>query len=70
MEKSIKIVCGSYEAMAMIKERGFKALNPKTKKFQIVDKHAKYEIVKEDNLYFLKSDKDLIKIAEKKGLIC
>ena len=70
MDKYIRIACGSYDAMAMIKEKGFKALNPKNKKFQIVDKKAKYKITKDDKLFFLESDKDLIKIARAKGLIC
>lgn len=69
-EKRYEVACGSLKTMEMIKEKGFKALNPNTHKFQIVDKEAKYEIVKDGILYFLKSDKDLIKIAKAKGLIC
>lgn len=69
-ESKYKVACGSLKTMEMIKEKGFKALNPKTHKFQIVDKEAEYEIVKDGILYFLKSNKDLIKIAEEKGLIC
>lgn len=69
-EKKYEVACGSLKAMEMIKEKGFRALNPKTHKFQIVDKDAKYEIVKDGILCYLKSNKDLIKIAEEKGLIC
>lgn len=69
-EVKFNVACGSLNAMQMIKEKGFKALNPNTMKFQIVDKEASYEIVKDGILAILKSDKNLIKIAEEKGLIC
>jgi len=69
LNKKYDIACGSYAAMVMIKERGFKGLNPRTNKFQIIDKNAKYEIVEDGIGCTLKSDKDLRKIAKEKGLI-
>lgn len=64
------VACGSFDSMKMIAEKGFKAFNPKTHKFQIVDKNAKYEIRPDGIGFSLFSDKDLRKIAEEKGLIC
>ena len=76
MEEEIKyiypIFCGSLNAMKMIKEKGAKALNPKTMRFQLIDKEAKYDI-RIDNGEIksatLMSDRDLVKIAKTKGLI-
>lgn len=71
-EKWYEIFCGSYNAMKMIASNGAKALNRKTKKFQIIDKKAKYKIEKDsdsDILYILKCNKNLRKIAENKNLI-
>lgn len=39
-----EVFCGSYEAMKMIADRGAKALNSKTHKFQVIDKNAQYKI--------------------------
>lgn len=64
------VAYGSFETMKTIKDKGFKALNPKTHKFQIVDKKAKYEIRPDGIGFSLFSDKDLRKIAEEKELIC
>lgn len=81
MEFKYEINCGSREAMEMIAKKGRTALNPKTMKWQIIDKDAKYQIrvdkviknseTGEDiECCTLLSDKDLWKIAEEKGLIC
>lgn len=65
-----KIACGDYETMKTIAERGFRALNPKTHKWQVVDRKAKYKVLPDGIAYTLFSDKDLRKIADEKGLIC
>lgn len=65
-----EICYGDLETMKKIKEKGFRALNTKTHKFQIVDKNAKYEIRPNGIGFSLFSNKDLLKIAEEKGLIC
>ena len=81
-----EVFCGSEKAMQMILKNGARGLNPKTNKYQIIDKEAKYkvridEIMKADEEYEKKygekyiklatllCNKDLRKIAEKKGLI-
>lgn len=71
MNEWFTIFCGSYEAMKMIADNKARALNPKTHRFQIIDKEALYKVIKDDDssLFFLKSDKNLRKIAEEKGLI-
>ena len=81
MKFKYEINCGSREVMEMIAKKGRTALNPKTMKWQILDKDAKYQIrvdkviknskTGEDiECCTLLSDKDLLKIAEEKGLIC
>ena len=65
-----QIAYGDFETMKKIKDKGFRALNPKTHKWQVVDKKAKYEIRPDGIAFTLFSDKDLRKIAEDKGLIC
>ena len=67
-----RILCGGYETMKKVAEKGVKGLNSKTMKWQIVDKGAIYSIRKPDKgktLSYLYSDKDLHNIAEQKGLI-
>ena len=69
-EYKYTIFCGQYKVMKAIADKGAKGLNPKTNKYQIVDKNAKYEIVKDESgFYELKCDKDLRKIAQENGLI-
>lgn len=65
-----QIAYGDLETMKKIADKGFRALNPKTHKWQVVDKKAKYEIKPNGISFTLFSDKDLRKIAEDKGLIC
>lgn len=63
------VFCGQYEVMKAIAEKGVRALNPKTHKYQIIE-NARYEIVKDKSgFYELKCDKDLRKIANENGLI-
>ena len=69
-----EIFCGSFETMSSIANKKARALNPKTMKWQIIDKSAKYNVVKNGTDYCpdyasLFSNKDLHKIAERKGLI-
>lgn len=68
-----EIFCGSPETMKHYAEKGVRAINPKTHKWQIIDKNACYEI--RENAYkwgvgaVLLCDKDLRAIAKEKGLI-
>ena len=73
-----EIFCGSIETMKRIAEEGVKALNPKTMRWQIVNKNAKYEIKEDYRIPIgdeikigatLLSNIDLRKEAEEKGLI-
>ena len=66
-----EIFHGRETTMKMISENGARGLNPKTHKFQIIDKYAKYQIRidKSGVTGTLLSNKNLIKIAEQKGLI-
>ena len=64
------VFCGGKETMEAIASHGAKGLNPRTMKYQIIDKNAQYEVVKTGEvLHDLLSDIDLRGIAEKKGLI-
>ena len=64
------IYCGQYEVMKAITEKGARALNPNSNKYQIIDKDAKYKILKDKTgFYELRSNKDLRKIAKENGLI-
>ncbi|WP_279145954.1 MULTISPECIES: hypothetical protein [Clostridium] len=74
-----EIFCGSKEAMVSVANRGVTGLNPKTIKWQIIDKTAKYN-VREDETFkddkgqshicaTLLSDINLKQIAEEKRLI-
>lgn len=64
------VFCGQYEVMNAIAEKGARALNPESNKYQIIDKNAKYKILKDKTgFYELKSNKDLRKIAQENGLI-
>ena len=77
-----EICVGSKETMQSISENGFRALNSKTGKWQIVDKDVVYKIRvdktitdKESKTGFtdcatLLCNKDLRQIAKDKGLIC
>jgi phage-related protein len=73
------VYCGSLDTMELIAKRGVKGLNPKTHKWQVVDKDAQYE-VKEINHYVndegapyacatLYADRNMREIAKGKGLI-
>jgi len=65
-----EIFCGSRLTMEKTMERGVVGLNPKTHRWQIVDKAAKYEIIHlKKTLYALMSDKDLQGVARERGLI-
>jgi hypothetical protein len=67
---SFVVFCGSKDTMEKISERGARALNPKTMKYQLIDKSAKYSVVKSGHvLYDLVADIDLRRIANEKGLI-
>lgn len=57
--------------MDNIMQHGARGLNKKTMRWQVIDKSAEYEVKKSDNsgLYFLTSNKNLLKIAEEKNLI-
>ena len=64
------VFCGQYEVMKAIADKKVKGLNPKNHKYQIIDKNAKYKILKDKTgFYELRSDKDLRKIAKENGLI-
>lgn len=64
------VFCGQYEVMKAIAEKGARGLNPESNKYQIIDKNAKYKILKDKTgFYELKCDKDLRKIANENGLI-
>lgn len=63
------VLIGSRETMETVAKRGVKALNPKTMKWQIINKDAKYEVVDDGVGATLKSNIDLKAEAEKKGLI-
>lgn len=64
------VFCGQYTVMKAILEKGARALNPNGNKYQIIDKNAKYKILKDKTgFYELRSDKDLRKIAKENGLI-
>ena len=64
------VFCGQYAVMKAILEKGARALNPKNHKYQIIDKNAKYKILKDKTgFYELRSNKDLRKIAKENGLI-
>lgn len=76
-----EVFVGSEKTMNSIKEKGARALNLKTNKWQIIDKDAKYFIridktIPDEysetgftNCCTLLSDKDLRTIAKEKGLI-
>lgn len=76
-----EIFVGGEEAMQMMADHGAKALNPKTMRWQIIDKNAKYIVridktISDDisptgftNMATLLCDKDLRSIAKQKGLI-
>ena len=64
------VFCGQYEVMNAIAEKGARGLNPESNKYQIIDKNAKYKILKDKTgFYELRSNKDLRKIAKENGLI-
>jgi len=74
-----EVFCGSKETMEMIASKGARGLNPKTMKWQVIDKTAQYE-VREDKRFLdeegnehimadLLSNLDLRTIAKEKGLI-
>mgnify|MGYP001565155193 CR=1 FL=1 len=70
--KKYEIFVGSRKAMQMIKRRGAMALNPRTHKWQVVDRTAEYKAEKDPSSaigWRLMSDKNIRKIAEEKGLI-
>lgn len=71
MENNYKyeIYCGSKETMESVKERGVRGLNPKTMRWQIVDRAAKYKVVLDSIGASLFCDIDLRALAEKKNLI-
>ena len=63
-----EVACGSYKAMQILKENGVKGLNPKTHKYQIIDKNAQYKIridkiLKADAEYQKEYDEKYIKCA-------
>lgn len=39
-----EVFCGSEKAMNMIMKKGAKGLNPKTNKWQLIDKNAEYKV--------------------------
>jgi hypothetical protein len=76
MENNFEIFCGSKETMESIANRkcGAVALNPRTMRYQTIDKAAKYEVkptpTKEPScLFSLYSNLDLRAIAKEKQLI-
>lgn len=62
-----EVFCGSEKTMLMIMERGAKGLNPRTKKYQIIDKNAKYK-VRIDNI--IEADKEYQKEYGEKYIKC
>ena len=67
-----EIFCGEKITMDRIAQRGAKALNTKTMRYQIVCKTAKYKVIKQENSdisYSLFSDVDIRKLAKQKGFI-
>lgn len=74
MNKNIKIIlfsiyCGAFETMKKVAFKGANALNPKTNKWQKIDKTAKYYIMPDGIGATLYSNLDLKQIAKEKGLI-
>jgi hypothetical protein len=67
-----RIYVGEKATMVSAANSGVKALNPKTMRFQLIDKDAKYLVMAPDVegsiLYSLYSDRDLVAIAKGKGL--
>lgn len=75
-----KVFCGSKEAMEAIAQQGVKGLNPKTMKWEIIDKKAKYQVIEDScdkciskgecisKCATLYSDRDLRIFAKQKGL--
>lgn len=63
------ILIGSKEVMEEYAKSGVSALNPKTMKFQIINKEAKYKVIDDGIGATLTSDIDLITEAKEKGLI-
>lgn len=63
------IFCGSIKTMESYAKRGVRGLNPKTMRWQIIDKTANYEVVPDSIGAVLTSDKDLRGIAKTKHLI-
>ena len=63
------IYFGEKEVMEKYAKDGVNALNPKTMKFEIINKNAKYEVIDDGVGATLISDIDLIAEAEEKGLI-
>ena len=66
--KMYEVFCGSAKAMLKIMEIGAKGLNPKTRKFQIIDKKARYKvridkIIEADELHQKKYGEKHIKLA-------
>ena len=76
---SFKVSCGSLDTMQLIAERGYKKLNPRSHKWQVVDKNAIYEIrnvqhfVDDEGQPYtcadLYADRNLDEIAKAKGLL-
>lgn len=74
-----EVACGSLETMQKLAKKGLRALNPKTMRYQVIDKNAVYEAryhktIKDTDgndcvLGLLFCDVDLHKIAKVKGLI-
>lgn len=65
------VFVGAKETMEKIALRGARALNPKTMRFQLIDKLARYEVRKHHSgglLYSLMSNIDLLKVANDNGL--
>lgn len=64
-----EIFCGSLETMQKVANRGVRALNPRTMKWNVINKKAKYNVVSSGVLTSLFSDIDLCKEAKERGLI-
>ena len=71
--------CGGLETMEKLAAHGRKALNPKTHKWQIISKSAKYKVVEGESIQSeeyglqrtanLYCNEDLVAIAKAKGLV-
>ena len=69
VRKKYEVAVGTKRAMGILKKHGFRGLNPRTMRYQVIDKNAKCQVVKDQPGYALHCNKNLRAIAKRKGLI-